>query len=64
MQFKITTHKTEGSLDYVHTNVRRPVQTTSLGGSVYFVSFIDDYSRKSLVYFMRYKSETLAKFKI
>ena len=64
MQFKTTTHKTEGILDYVHIDVWGPVQTTSLGGSVYFVSFIDDYSRKVWVYFMRHKSETFSKFKL
>ncbi|KAL6333003.1 hypothetical protein AAG906_020022 [Vitis piasezkii] len=62
--FKTTTHKTEGVLDYVHTNVWGPVRVASLGGSMYFVSFIDDYSRKIWVYFMRHKSETFAKFKL
>ena len=42
--FKTTTHKTEGVLDYVHTNVWGPVRVASLGRSMYFVSFIDDYS--------------------
>ena len=44
VQFKIATHKTKGIIDYVHTNIWGPVQTTSLGGSVYFVSFINHYS--------------------
>ena len=64
MQFKTATHKIEGVLDYVHTDVYGLVQTTSLGGSVYFVSFIDDNSRKVWVYFMRHKSETFSKFKL
>ena len=64
VQFKTTTHKIKGILDYVHTDVWGPVQTTSLGGSVYFVSFIDGYSRKVWVYFMRQKSETFTKFKL
>jgi transposase InsO family protein len=31
---------------------------------VYFLTFIDDCSRKVWVYFMRHKSETFAKFKL
>ena len=36
----------------------------SLGGNMYFVSFIEDYSRKVWVYFMRHKSKMFAKFKL
>ena len=43
-QFKTTTHKTKGVLDYVHTDIWGLVRVASLGGSMYFVSFIDDYS--------------------
>ena len=64
VQFKIATHKTKGILYYVHTNIWGPVQTTSLGDNVYFMSFIDDYSQKVWVYFMQHKSETLDKFKL
>ena len=31
---------------------------------MYFVIFIDDFFRKILVYFIRHKSETFAKFKL
>ena len=44
--FKSATHKTEGILDYVHSDVWGPVRVASMGGSVYFLTFIDDYSRK------------------
>ena len=44
VQFKTATHKTKGVLDYVHTVVWGPVREASLGGNMYFVSFIDDYS--------------------
>ena len=39
------------------------MQIQSLGGSYYFLSFIVDYSRKNLVYFLGKKSETFDKFK-
>ena len=46
MQFKIATHKTEGILGYVHTYVWRRTRVASQRGYMYFVTFIDDYSRK------------------
>jgi hypothetical protein len=64
VQFKIATHKTEGILDYVYSNVWGLVRTTSRGGHMYFVIFIDDFSRKVWVYFMRHKSATFGKFKL
>lgn len=36
----------------------------SLGGSRYFVTFIDDKSRRIFIYFMKTKSEVFGKFKI
>ena len=35
----------------------------SLGGASYFVTFIDDYSRKVWVYFLKHKDEVLSVFK-
>jgi transposase InsO family protein len=37
--------------------------STSLSGYVYYVSFIDDYSRKTWVYFLKSKDEVHGKFK-
>ena len=63
IQFKTATHKTEGILDYVHTDIWGPVQVVSKGGARYFMSFIDDYSKKFWVYFLKNKSEAFATFK-
>ena len=46
MKFKTARHKTEGILDYVHSDVWGPTRELSLGGSQYFVTFIDDFSKK------------------
>ena len=35
----------------------------SLGGASYFMTFIDDYSRKVWVYFLKHKDEALSVFK-
>uniref|UniRef100_A0A2N9GKI3 Integrase catalytic domain-containing protein n=1 Tax=Fagus sylvatica TaxID=28930 RepID=A0A2N9GKI3_FAGSY len=64
VRFKTATHKTKGILDYVHSDIWGPVRTPSKGGAQYFMSFIDDYSRKTWVYFLKNKSEAFAKFKI
>ena len=37
--------------------------TTSLSGYVYYVSFIDDFSPKTWIYFLKGKNEVFGKFK-
>lgn len=37
--------------------------TESLGGAKFYITFIDDYSRKKFVYFLKYKSEAIKAFK-
>ena len=46
------THATE-LLEIVHSDVCGPMQTTSLGGHRYFVTFIDDKSRFPAIYFLK-----------
>jgi hypothetical protein len=52
-----------GILELVHSDVFRPLTVPSLGGSLYYVSFIDDFSRKTWIYFLRKKLEVFKKFK-
>ena len=54
--------KANDALDLVYSDVCGPM-TETLGGARYFVSFTDDYSRCSRVFFMREKSDVLKKFK-
>ena len=49
-------------LDLVHTNLVGSMQVTSIGGSTYFMTFIDDFSRRTWVYFLKNKSEAFDKF--
>ena len=37
--------------------------STSLSGFEYYITFIDDYSRKNWTYFLKAKSEVFEKFK-
>ena len=39
------------------------MQTISLSGYVYYASFIDDYSRKTCIYFLKRKDEVSERFK-
>ena len=34
----------------------------SLSGHLYYVTFVDDYSRKTWIYFLKYKDEVFEKF--
>ena len=55
--------RAEGILQLVHSDVFGPVSVPSLGKSMYYVSFIDDFSRKTWIYFLRKKSEVFDRFK-
>jgi len=50
-------------LEIVHTDVCGPMKTTSHGGAQYFLTFIDDFSRKTHVYLLKAKGEAFEKFK-
>ena len=50
-------------LQTVHSDVCGPITPQSTGGSKYFVTFTDEYSRATSVYFMTRKSEVLDKFR-
>ena len=45
--------KKNEKLELVHTNVWGPAQVSSLGGSYYYVTFIDDATKKTWVYCIR-----------
>jgi hypothetical protein len=49
-------------LDLVHTDVCGPMSRKSLSGCEYYLTFIDDYSRKTWIYFLKAKSEVFARF--
>src|SRR5579875_1494527 len=50
-------------LEIVHSDVCGPMRNASIGGARYFVTFIDDFSRKIWVYPIKAKSECFEKFK-
>ena len=50
-------------LEIIHSDVCGPMRVESLGRSKYFLTFTDDYSRYTEVFFIRHKSEVFQKFK-
>ena len=46
----------KGTLELIHSNVCDPMPSTSLIGYGYYVTFIDDYSRKTWIYFLKTKN--------
>ncbi|GJS09741.1 retrovirus-related pol polyprotein from transposon TNT 1-94 [Tanacetum coccineum] len=61
--FGVGRHTTQGLIDYVHSDLWGPSQVESLGGKRYFLSIVDDYSRRVWVYILRFKHEAYGKFK-
>jgi hypothetical protein len=61
--FPRSDNKAQGILDLVHSDVCGPRSSPSLSGFLYYVIFIDDYSRKCWIYFLKSKSDTFDKFK-
>ena len=55
--------KEKGILDIIHSNICEPMQITSLSGYSYYASFIDDYSRKTWIYFLKKKDGVFEIFK-
>ena len=59
---KTSQRKTTKPLQLIHSDLCGPLNIASVGGSKYFVSFIDDYSRYVSVYFLKTKDEAYDKF--
>ena len=51
------------TLQIIHSDICGPMESKSIGGSRYFLLFIDDFSRMTFIYFLKAKSEVLGYFK-
>jgi hypothetical protein len=63
VRFPSSAMRAEGILQLAHSDVFGPVSVLSLRKSMYYVSFIDDLSRNTWIYFPRNKSEVFYRFK-
>ena len=55
--------KSKRILDMIHSDMCGLMPTTSINGYVYYLTFVDDYSRKTWIYFVKGKDEVFNKFK-
>ena len=49
-------------LEIVHSNICGPMQTPSIGSCIYFLTFIDDFTTKIWIYFLKHKSDAFGCF--
>lgn len=63
LHFSIGNHKTTSIFEYIYTLIYGgPAFIVTQGGSKYFLSLIDDYSRKIMIFLLKHKFETFKKF--
>ncbi|GKB06944.1 retrovirus-related pol polyprotein from transposon TNT 1-94 [Tanacetum coccineum] len=60
---KKATSRAKEPLQLIHTDLCGPITPPSHGKNLYFMLFIDDYSRKTWVYFLNEKSQAFEAFK-
>ena len=61
--YRVGKEKKSEKLELVHTYVWGPAQVSSLGGFHYYVTFIDDATRKTWIYYIQNKSDVFDTFK-
>jgi hypothetical protein len=60
--FPSSNNRSKETLDLIHLDVCRPMPIKSLGGDIYYLTFIHDYSRKMWLYLLKSKDEVFRKF--
>ena len=63
IHFQKSETNTKGTLELIHFDVCGPMPSTYISGYEYYVTFIDDYSRNTWIYFLNTKSEEFGKLK-
>ena len=53
--FSSSDTRLEGVIQLIHSDLCGPMSSTSLTGYEYYVTFIDDFSKKTWIYFLRSK---------
>ena len=61
---KLTAVRSHKLLELIHTDICGPFKHKTMCGNVYFITFIDDYSRYCYIYLLSEKSQALEAFKI
>lgn len=53
--FHYSEHKSKSVLELIHIDLCGPMTIPSLGGFLYYVIYVDDYSKKTWIYFLKLK---------
>jgi len=61
--FPVSNSRARDVLELIHSDVCGPMRVKSHGGSRYFLTFIDDFSKWCELYTIKSKSEVFQKFK-
>ena len=61
--FPRSNHRAKSVLGLIHLDICGPMFVKALSGAEYFLSFIDDHSRKTWIYFLKTKDEVFCRFK-
>ena len=59
---KKKTYAASNPLELVHTDICGPITPKSFSEKRYFITFVDDYTRRTWVYFLKEKSEAFEVF--
>ena len=62
MSFPSKSTREKKILELVHSDLFGPMSVPSLGGSRYYVPFIDNFSRMTWIYFLKKKSKVFKRF--
>jgi hypothetical protein len=62
VSFPSSEDRSKRILDLVHSNVCGLMSVLSITRSIYYVSFIDDFSRKTWIYILKTKDEVFSRF--
>jgi transposase InsO family protein len=61
--FSSSDSRSKEILDLVHLDVCGPMSVPSSSGCRYYVTFIDDHSKRTWIFFMKTKDEVLSRFR-
>ena len=60
---KYTTNRMKDILELIHTGISGPFPIATRNGHVYFISFINDYSRYGYIFLIKENAQALDTFK-
>lgn len=62
--FSSSRSKTNGILRFIHSDLYGPVPVISLGCYLYYIIFVDDFSRKTWIFFLKNKDQAFDMFRV